>query len=380
MENKKIRVAITHGDTNGVGYEVIFKAFEDPGMLELCTPIIYGSPKLAAYHGKTLGLDTQFTIITKASDAKENKINLLMTFEEEVKVDFGLPTPEAGEAAKKALDRALADFKEGAFDVLVTAPVAKNSIRGFDGHTSYLTQHLGDNCQGLTILVSDNLRVALVTNNVSLKNVAETISKQKIVDKAKIFHEALRRDMRISNPRIAVLALNPRGGEDGALGDEELEIIRPAIEELAAQSIQAFGPYPADDFFGDGSYSQFDGVLAMYHDQGQTPFKALTSISDDKGVRVTAGLALVRTAPAHGACFNLAGQNRMEADSMRHAIFEAIDIWRNRNNYDEPMGNPLQKLYHEKRDDSEKVRFSIPRSRREDREDREAFNINEEAE
>ncbi|MCR4916641.1 MAG: 4-hydroxythreonine-4-phosphate dehydrogenase PdxA [Prevotella sp.] len=380
MENKKIRVAITHGDTNGVGYEVIFKAFEDPGMLELCTPIIYGSPKLAAYHGKTLGLDTQFTIITKASDAKENKINLLMTFEEEVKVDFGVPTPEAGEAAKKALDRALADFKEGAFDVLVTAPVAKNSIRGFDGHTSYLTQHLGDNCQGLTILVSDNLRVALVTNNVSLKNVAETISKQKIVDKAKIFHEALRRDMRISNPRIAVLALNPRGGEDGALGDEELEIIRPAIEELAAQSIQAFGPYPADDFFGDGSYSQFDGVLAMYHDQGQTPFKALTSISDDKGVRVTAGLALVRTAPAHGACFNLAGQNRMEADSMRHAIFEAIDIWRNRNNYDEPMGNPLQKLYHEKRDDSEKVRFSIPRSRREDREDREAFNINEEAE
>ena len=303
-----------------------------------------------------------------------------MTFEEEVKVDFGVPTPEAGEAAKKALDRALADFKEGAFDVLVTAPVAKNSIRGFDGHTSYLTQHLGDNCQGLTILVSDNLRVALVTNNVSLKNVAETISKQKIVDKAKIFHEALRRDMRISNPRIAVLALNPRGGEDGALGDEELEIIRPAIEELAAQSIQAFGPYPADDFFGDGSYSQFDGVLAMYHDQGQTPFKALTSISDDKGVRVTAGLALVRTAPAHGACFNLAGQNRMEADSMRHAIFEAIDIWRNRNNYDEPMGNPLQKLYHEKRDDSEKVRFSIPRSRREDREDREAFNINEEAE
>ena len=351
MENKKIRVAITHGDTNGVGYEVIFKAFEDPGMLELCTPIIYGSPKLAAYHGKTLGLDTQFIIITKASDAKENKINLLMTCEEEVKVDFGVPTPEAGEAAKKALDRALADFKEGAFDVLVTAPVAKNSIRGFDGHTSYLTQHLGDNCQGLTILVSDNLRVALVTNNVSLKNVAETISKQKIVDKAKIFHEALRRDMRISNPRIAVLALNPRGGEDGALGDEELEIIRPAIEELAAQSIQ-----------------------------GQTPFKALTSISDDKGVRVTAGLALVRTAPAHGACFNLAGQNRMEADSMRHAIFEAIDIWRNRNNYDEPMGNPLQKLYHEKRDDSEKVRFSIPRSRREDREDREAFNINEEAE
>ena len=364
MEEKKIRVAITHGDTNGVGYEVIFKAFEDPAMLELCTPIIYGSPKTAAYHAKALGIEAQFSVINFAKEARDGRLNLLACYDEEVKIDLGLPTPEAGEAAKQALDRALADFKEGLFDVLVTAPIAKNSIRGFDGHTSYITQHLGDERHGLTILVSDNLRVALVTNNVSLKDVAETITKQKIVEKAKIFHEALRRDMRIANPRIAVLALNPRGGEDGVLGDEEQEMIRPAVEELAAQSIQAFGPYPADDFFGDGSYAQFEGVLAMYHDQGQTPFKALTSISDDKGVRVTAGLSLIRTAPAHGACFNLAGQGRMEADSMRHAIYEAIDIWRNRQNYDAPMGNPLPKLYHEKRDDSEKVRFNVPREKR----------------
>ena len=367
MEDKKIRVAITHGDTNGVGYEVIFKAFEDPTMLELCTPIIYGSPKLAAYHAKALGTEVQFTIINKASDAKEGKLNLLTTFEEEVKVDMGVPTPEAGQAAKKALDRALADFSKDEFDVLVTAPIAKNSIKGFDGHTSYITQHLEGNAHGLTILVSDNLRIALVTNNVPLKAVAETISQEKIVEKAKIFHESLRRDMRIANPRIAILALNPRGGEDGVLGDEEQEIIRPAVEELAAQSIQAFGPYPADDFFGNGSYAQFDGVLAMYHDQGQTPFKALTSISDDKGVRVTAGLPLVRTAPAHGTCFNVAGQGLMEADSMRHAIFQAIDIWRNRKEYDAPMGHPLPKLYHEKRDDSEKVRFNIPREKRDDR-------------
>ncbi len=367
MEDKKIRVAITHGDTNGVGYEVIFKAFEDPAMLELCTPIIYGSPKLAAYHGKALGMEAQFTIINRASDAREGKLNLLTTIEEEVKVDLGIPTPEAGQAAKAALDRALADFSTDAYDVLVTAPIAKNSIRGFDGHTSYITQHLEGDAHGLTILVSDNLRVALVTNNVPLKAVAETITKQKIVEKAKIFHESLRRDMRIANPRIAILALNPRGGEDGVLGDEEQEMIRPAIEELAGQSIQAFGPYPADDFFGDGSYAQFDGVLAMYHDQGQTPFKALTSISDDKGVRVTAGLPLVRTAPAHGACFNLAGQGRMEADSMRHAIYEAIDIWRNRRDYDAPMSNPLPKLYHEKRDDSEKVRFNVPREKHDDR-------------
>ena len=365
-QEKKIRIAITHGDTNGVGYEVIFKAFEDPVMLELCTPIIYGSPKVAAAHIKTLHLETQFNAISNAKEAVDGRINLLTVSDNEINVELGTPTSEAGEAAKKALDRALADYKEGAFDVLVTAPIAKNSIKGFDGHTSYITQHIGSNRHGLTILVSDNLRVALVTNNVSLKEVAEGISKEKIVEKAKIFHESLCRDMRISNPRIAVLALNPRGGEDGVLGDEEQEIIRPAVEELASQSIQAFGPYPADDFFGDGSYAQFDGVLAMYHDQGQTPFKALTSISDDKGVRITAGLPIVRTAPAHGACFNMAGLGRMEAESMRHAIFQAIDTWRNRMNYDAPLGNPLPKLYHEKRDDSEKVRFNVPREKKRD--------------
>ena len=352
MEEKKIRVAITHGDTNGVGYEVIFKAFEDPAMLELCTPIVYGSPKTAAYHLKALGMEMQFNIVNSAKDARDGRINLVTTYDEEVKIELGLPTPEAGQAAKTALDRALADYREGLYDVLVTAPIAKNSIRGFDGHTSYITRGLNSEQNGITILVSDNLRVALVTNNVSLKDVADSITKQKIVEKATVLHQSLRRDMRIANPRIAVLALNPRGGEDGVLGDEEQLIIRPAIDELAAQSIQAFGPYPADDFFGDGSYAQFDAVLAMYHDQGQTPFKALTSISDDKGVRVTAGLPLVRTAPAHGACFEQAGKGCTEAESMRHAIFQAIDIWRNRQDFDEPLQNPLPKLYHEKRDES----------------------------
>ncbi len=373
MEDNKIIVGITHGDTNGVGYEIIFKAFEDPAMLELCTPIIYGSPKTAAYHAKALGIDAQFTIINNAKEAREGRLNLLTTIDEEVKIEMGIPTAEAGDAAKKALDRAIADYKAGAIHVLVTAPIAKNSIKGFDGHTSYISKQLENGAgpseqapsQGLTILVSENLRVALVTNNVSLKDVADSITMQKIVDKAKILHQSLKRDMSISNPRIAVLALNPRGGEDGVLGDEEQEIIRPAVEELARMSIQAFGPYPADDFFGTGSYSQFDAVLAMYHDQGQTPFKALTSISEDKGVRVTAGLPLVRTAPAHGACFAIAGKNTMEAESMRHAIFHAIDIYRNRQRYDEPLANPLPKLYHEKRDDSEKVRFNTPREKKE---------------
>ena len=366
MEEKKIRVAITHGDTNGVGYEIIFKTFEDPAMLELCTPIVYGSPKTAAYHLKALGREMQFNIVNSAKDARDGRINLVTTYDEEVKIDLGIPTPEAGQAAKTALDRALADFKEGLFDVLVTAPIAKNSIRGFDGHTSYITRSLGGEQHGLTILVSDNLRVALVTNNVSLKEVADSISKQKIVEKAKVLHQSLRRDMRINNPRIAVLALNPRGGENGVLGDEEQLVICPAIEELTAEGIQVFGPYPADDFFGDGSYAQFDAVLAMYHDQGQTPFKALTSISDDKGVRVTAGLPLVRTAPAHGVCFEKAGKGSTEADSMRRALYEAIDIWRNRKEYDLPLQNPLPKLYHEKRDESEKVRFNVPREKRKD--------------
>lgn len=356
-QDKKVRVAITQGDTNGVGYEVIFKAFEDPAMLELCTPIIYGSPKAAAYHAKALGIEMQFNIIKNASDAQDNRLNLLAVIEDEVKIDLGEPTPESSEAAQRAIDRAIDDYKEGAYDVLVTAPVSKNTIKGFNGHTNYIERRLNDGRQGLTILSNEDLRVALVTNNVAIKDVPEAITKQKIVEKAAIFHQALRRDLRISSPRIAVLALNPRCGEDGMLGDEEQEIIKPAVDELVAQGIQAFGPYAADDFFGTYSYYRFDGVLAMYHDQGQTPFKALAT---ESGVRFTAGLSIVRTAPAHGPIFNQAGRNATDGASLRNAIYMAIDVLRNRQNYDEPLANPLPKLYHEKRDESEKVRFRAP--------------------
>lgn len=354
MEDRKIRIAITHGDTNGVGYEVILKTFADPMMFELCTPIIYGSPRVAAYHSKTLGIDTPFTIISNAEEANENRLNLLTVIEEEVKVDLGEPTPESGEAAKKAIDRALADYKAGLFDVLVTAPVCKNSINGFNGHTDYIEKALDNGEKGMTILTNEDLRVALVTNNVAIKDVAESITKQKIREKARIFHQALRRDMRISSPRIAVLALNPRCGEDGVLGDEEQTIIKPAIDELSEQGIQIFGPYAADDFFGRCAYFRFDGVLAMYHDQGQTPFKA---VAYENGVRYSAGLDLIRTAPAHGANFAVAGKNQTDEQSLRNAIYTAIDVWRNRQKFDEPLQNPLPKLYHERRDDSEKVRF-----------------------
>ena len=354
MEDKKIRVAITQGDTNGVGYEVIFKAFEDAAMFELCTPIIYGAPKAAAYHLKALDMDLQFNIIRKAEEAVDGQLNLLSVIDDEVKIELGEATPEAGDAAKKALDRALDDYKSGAFDILVTAPVCKNSIKGFNGHTNYIERRLGDGNKGLTILMNEDLRVALVTNNVAIKDVAESVTKQKIMEKAILFQQSLRRDLRISTPRIAVLALNPRCGEDGALGEEEQEMIIPAINELAEQGLQVFGPYAADDFFGSGAYYRFDGVLAMYHDQGQTPFKAL---APENGVRFTTGLSLVRTAPAHGTYFNIAGRNQADAQSLRQAIYTGIDVWRNRQHYDEPMGNPLPKLYHEKRDESEKVRF-----------------------
>ncbi len=356
-QEKTIRVAITHGDTNGVGYEVIFKAFEDSAILELCTPIIYGAPKVAAYHAKALDMAPQFNIIHKAEEAQEGRLNLLAVIEDEVNINLGEPTPEAGEAAQKAIDRAISDYKEGAFDVLVTAPVSKNSIKGFNGHTSYIERQLGNNQQGLTILLNEDLRVALVTNNVAIKDVAEAITKQKIIDKTRIFHQSLKRDLRINNPRIAVLALNPRCGEDGVLGDEEQEIIKPAINELVEQGLQVFGPYAADDFFGAASYYRFDGVLAMYHDQGLTPFKALAT---ERGVRFTAGLPIVRTAPAHGTLYTQVGRNITDAGSMRNAIYAAIDVLRNRQNYDEPLQNPLPKLYHEKRDESEKVRFRAP--------------------
>jgi 4-hydroxythreonine-4-phosphate dehydrogenase len=354
-KERKIRIAITHGDTNGIGYEVILKAFEDPTMLEFCTPIIYGSPKVAAYHAKALNIEAQFTTINNAKEAHDNRLNLLNCFgEEEIKVSLGESTIESGTVAIKALNRAIEDYQAGLFDALVTAPVNRGTMGAFQGHASYLEKKLNSKDKGISILMNDDLRVALVTNNLAIKDIPESITKQKIVEKVKLLHQALRRDLRISSPRIAVLSLNPRCGEDGALGTEEQEIIAPAIEEVVETGIQAFGPYAADSFFGHSDYFHFDGILAMYHDQGMAPFKTLAS---KEGVRFTAGLPLVRTAPAHGVHFDMAGKNIADASSMRHAIYLAIDAVRNRVNYDEPMQNPLPKLYHEKRDDSDKVRF-----------------------
>ena len=361
-ENRKIRVAITHGDTNGIGYEVILKTFADPEMFELCTPIIYGSPKVAAYHKKLLGLNTQFNIIDNAAEAKDGRLNMLATFDDEVKVEFGESSAIAGEAALKALDRAMTDFRSEYYDVLVTAPINKKNIQSdlfhFHGHTEYIEDCVGEGNKALMILTNGSLRVALVTTHLAIKDVAEAITKDRIVEKATILQKSLKRDFRITNPRIAVLALNPHAGDAGVIGDEEQTTIIPAIDELAEKGIQAFGPYPADGFFGSGQYDKFDAVLAMYHDQGLAPFKAL-AVED--GVNYTAGLPIVRTSPDHGTAYDIAGKCVADENSFRQAVYMAIDIFRNRINYDEAYENPLPKLYHEKKDDSEKVRFNIPK-------------------
>ena len=361
-QEKKIRVAITQGDTNGVGYEVIFKAFEDPVMFELCTPIIYGSPKVATYHRKALNLEINFSVINNAQDAREDRLNLLACDNNEVKVELGQPSAEAGQTAFKALDRAMTDYRSSLYDVLVTAPINKATIQNpdfhFPGHTEYIQTSLGDGKKALMILMNETLRVALVTTHLPIKDVAKAINKEAIVERAKIFHEALRRDFRISCPRIAVLSLNPHAGDDGLLGSEEKEVIIPAINELATQGIQAFGPYAADGFFGAGTYERFDGVLAMYHDQGLAPFK---TIALESGVNYTAGLPIVRTSPDHGTAYDIAGQGRADANSLRQAVYTAIDVFRNRQNYDEPLQNPLPKLFHEKREDGDKARFAQPR-------------------
>lgn len=364
MEDRKLRVAITHGDTNGIGYELIFKTFAEPEMLELCTPIVYGSPKVAAYHSKALNLPGTFSIISSADEAKDGRVNLLTCFDDEVKVEFGAPSEESGTAAFRALDQALTDYKNGAFDVLVTTPVDAASIKiegfAYKGLAHYLDTCLDNEKQAMTIYANESMRVAMVTTDIDLKNVSQAITKECIMAKATTFINTLRRDFRISNPRVAVLALNPT-----ANGTEEREMIQPAVEELLDSRLSVFGPYAADDFFGTGKYESFDGILAMYHDQGMVPFKAF---DPEMGVSTVAGLPIVSAAPLCTPRFDIAGKGEADECPLRQAIYLAIDIYRNRQNYDEPLQNPLQKIYHERREEGEKVRFAVNRRRETPRE------------
>jgi len=357
MENK-IKIGITQGDINGVGYEVILKTFAEPAMLELCTPIIYGSPKVAAYHRKSLDLPTNFSIINQASEAGHNKLSVLNCTNDEVKVEFSKPDVEAGKAALDALERALGDYREGLIDVLVTAPINKNTIQSenfsFPGHTEYIEERVGDGNKSLMILMKDDFRVALVTGHIPINKVASTITKELIQEKMEIFNRSLKRDFGIGSPRIAVLSLNPHAGDDGLIGTEEQEIIIPALKEMSAKGVLCYGPYPADGFMGSGNFANFDGILAMYHDQGLVPFKTLAM---EDGVNFTAGLPIIRTSPAHGTAYDIAGKGLASEDSFRQAIYVAIDVYRNRRSDDVAHANPLRKQYYEKRDDSDKLKL-----------------------
>ena len=357
-ENRKIKVGITHGDINGVGYEVILKTFSDPTMFELCTPVIYGSPKVATYHRKAMDIQTNFTIINSANDALNDRLNILSCTEDEVKVELTKPTLEAGKAALAALERALQDYREGLIDVLVTAPINKHTIQSdsfhFPGHTEYIEERVGDGQKALMILLKDDFRVALVTGHIPIKDIASTLTKELIMEKASIFHRSLKQDFGIDNPRIAIFSLNPHAGDNGVIGTEEQEIIIPAIKEMVAKGMQCFGPYPADGFMGSGNFCRFDGILAMYHDQGLAPFKALAM---DEGVNFTAGLPIVRTSPAHGTAYDIAGQGVASESSFRQAIYTAIDVCRNRQVEKEIHVRPLRKHYYDRRDDSDSLKL-----------------------
>lgn len=348
----RLRVGITHGDFNGVGYEVILKMLDDPRILELCTPVVYGSAKIAAYYRKGLELafNIPFNQIQQASQARTDAVNIVNVIGQEAHIAPGESTPEAGEAAFIALERAVADLKEGTIDVLLTAPINKANIQSdtfrFAGHTEYLASACGDGAEPLMILFNDRIRVALVTTHLPLAKIAEAITEDAIVAKLQLFNQSLTADFAIVKPRIAVLSLNPHAGDGGLLGAEEKEIIAPAIERARNQlKVHAFGPYPADGFFGNGLYTKFDGVLAMYHDQGLAPFKTLAM---ESGVNFTAGLPYVRTSPDHGTGYDIAGKGVASEASMRAALYAAIDIFRSRRTHEEMTASPLPKLYHER--------------------------------
>lgn len=353
-----VKVGITHGDINGIGYEVILKAFSDPRMVELCTPVIYGSSKVAAFHRKALDLPSiNLSQVSRAEEAGANRVNIVNCVSDDIKVEIAQSTDIAGEAAFRALEAAVKDMKRGVIDVLVTAPINKHNIQNdkfhFPGHTEYLEEEFAREGQkALMILMNDDLRVALVTGHIPLSQVTATITREDIVNKLCVFNHSLKKDFAIDRPRIAVLSLNPHAGDDGLLGTEEQTIIIPAMEEAEQKGVMSFGPYAADGFFGSQMYDKFDGVLAMYHDQGLAPFKTLAM---EDGVNYTAGLSVVRTSPAHGTAYDIAGQNKASEESFRHALYTALDIYKNRIRYKEATANPLRKQYFDKGGDNVKL-------------------------
>ena len=347
MSEQKLRIGITQGDTNGVGWEVILKALADPRITELFTPVVYGSPKAAAYYKKTIAETdpVSSTPVASAAEARRGKISLVACGEP-ADITPGAATPEAGRAAVEALRVAVRDLKAGEIDAVVTAPFDKETVQAddfrFTGHTEFFGAEFGG--EPMMVMCSDVLRVGLVTIHLPVAEIARNITRERIVARLRTLRRMLIEDFGIVEPRIAVMALNPHAGDGGLLGHEEQEIIRPAIVEAFDEGILAFGPFAADGLFSGNGYARYDGILAMYHDQGLAPFKTRSP----DGVNVTAGLDVVRTSPDHGTAFDIAGKDRAEAQSMRNAIYMAIDIVEHRRAWAEWSADPLPHAEREK--------------------------------
>lgn len=338
-----LKIGITHGDINGIGYEIIIKSFAATYLLEYGTPVVYGSSKVASYHRKTVDVkDFMFNLVKNADQAKEKRVNIINIIEDDIKIDLGTSTEIAGKMALLSLDQAVDDLKKHNIDVLITAPINKSNIQSanfnFPGHTEYLAQKFAKK-DFLMLMVADNLKIGTVTGHIPLKDVASGLSKDLIINKIKILNKSLIEDFAVRKPKIAVLGLNPHAGDCGLLGKEEQNIIIPAINSAFEENILAFGPFPADGFFGSNEYKKYDGVIAMYHDQGLIPFKTLAF---DAGVNYTAGLPIVRTSPAHGTAYDIAGKDIASPESFKEAVLLAVKIFKNREEFKTLNANPLK--------------------------------------
>lgn len=354
--SKPIKVGITQGDHNGIGLEVILKALNSDTITDLFTPVLFADWRLVDQAKKTFGLDLHsMRRIEKASDARPGQINVVDLRLSDNKIEPGMPTQASGRGAEMSLENAMEAMNAGEIDVLVTAPISKEAIQSdsfrFAGHTEYLESKAGEDNKAMMILFDDRMRVALVTTHVPISQLAQHITKEKVAKSIQDFALSLKKDFTVTRPKIAVLSLNPHVGDGGLLGEEEENAIKPAIDECIECGILAFGPYAADGFFGSGAYKNFDGILAMYHDQGLAPFKALGA---EEGVNFTAGLPFVRTSPDHGTAYDIAWKGEADPQSMRHAIYRAIDIYRNRLRHEEASANPLKKADKPQKNDKSK--------------------------
>jgi 4-hydroxythreonine-4-phosphate dehydrogenase len=342
MIDGKVVVGITQGDINGIGYEVIIKTLSDSRVNDFCVPVVYGSPKVAAYHRKAINHEHfNFNQIKDISELNSKRSNIINCMDDNVRVELGKTTEVAGEGSIQSIEAAIADLKSGKVDVLLTSPINKQNVQSskfsFPGHTEYLASTF-DTKEVLMLLVSDIMKVGVVTGHIPLSEVPGSITKELILKKLRLLNSSLVKDFGVRKPRIAVLGLNPHAGDAGVLGSEEQDVIIPAIKQANNEDIIAVGPYPSDGFFGSVNFSKFDAILAMYHDQGLAPFK---SLAFDSGVNFTAGLPVVRTSPAHGTAFEIAGQGNASENSFRNALFLAIEIYKNRLTYEEITRNPL---------------------------------------